>query len=423
MTTEDAASEIPEVLHEMDPREKGVVHTITVSNPAKLNVLDSSLMQALRSTLRRCGEDPEARVVVLRGAGTHAWVGGADIREMAALDADGAVRFIRRLQSVFQMVRDIPVPVVAVIRGYCLGAGLELAACCDLRLGCEDSSYGMPEDFDPGSTGLHPCHMRVLEGHIFVNLSRGAGPPDFDEATKYYLDVARKYAFAKLKIGARRFYPIRANWKLAIENFLECYHCGPSHRSLVTTHNWDYTLTPEQKARRLNDLAGWVCEESKRRAAEEQKKGSMGSSYTAEYTGELNPGFVTGSLDGKPVAPLLPGIGGWTHCTDIATTGWSTGYWQAYDDHVAVARFTPRDAASTDCEIFWLVHPDAVEGRDYKVERLMALWDITIQEDIWIVENNHLGILSSAYGPGRYAGHEGGPSGFITWYMTEVAKS
>ncbi len=285
------------------------------------------------------------------------------------------------------------------------------------------SSYGMPEDFDPGSTGLHPCHMRVLEGHIFVNLSRESGPPDFDEATKYYRDVARKYAFAQLKIGARRFYPIRANWKLAIENFLECYHCGPSHRSLVTTHNWDYTLTPEQKARRLNDLASWVCEESKRRAAEEQKKGSMGSSYTAEYTGELNPGFVTGSLDGKPVAPLLPGIGGWTHCTDIATTGWSTGYWQAYDDHVAVARFTPRDAASTDCEIFWLVHPDAVEGRDYKVERLMALWDITIQEDIWIVENNHLGILSSAYGPGRYAGHEGGPSGFITWYMTEVAKS
>jgi len=148
----------------------------------------------------------------------------------------------------------------------------------------------------------------------------------------------------------------------------------------------------------------------------------MGSGRGA-FVGELNPGFVTGSLDGKPVAPLLPGIGTWTYRTNIATTGYSTGYWQTYDDHVAVARFTPRGPEFTDCEIFWLVHPDAVEGKDYMPERVMALWDITIQEDIWIVENNHLGVKSGAYRTGRYSKNEEGPSEFIAWYMNRVVQA
>jgi enoyl-CoA hydratase/carnithine racemase len=136
---------LAEVLHEIDEREKGVVHTVTVSNPSKLNVLNSPMMVTLRKTLEHCAADPRARVVVLKGAGHDAWIGGADVREMAGLDPDGAEAFIRTLQGVCQCIRRLPIPVVAVIRGYCLGAGLEVAACCDLRLACQDSSFGMPE--------------------------------------------------------------------------------------------------------------------------------------------------------------------------------------------------------------------------------------------------------------------------------------
>ena len=53
----------------------------------------------------------------------------------------------------------------------------------------------------------------------------------------------------------------------------------------------------------------------------------------------------------------------------------------------------------------------------------MALWDITIQEDIWIVENNHLGVMSGAYRPGQYAGHEKYPADFVKWYMEEVVRT
>ena len=136
----------------------------------------------------------------------------------------------------------------------------------------------------------------------------------------------------------------------------------------------------------------------------------------------LSPEYVTGSLDGMPVAPLL--LDDWTHMRRGATTGFSTSFFAAYDDYLAVARFTPRDILLTDVEIFWLVKGDAKDS-EVDVERMIELWDVTYQEDLWIVENNQHGIRSSRYNHGGhgqpYARREGGPAGFIKWYMTEVA--
>jgi Rieske 2Fe-2S family protein len=278
-------------------------------------------------------------------------------------------------------------------------------------------AYGVHDDFEMAENGLIPCHIRVEEGNIFLNFSRAKEPPAFDAISNSGLSVfGTRYSLANLKVAVRKTYPIQANWKLAIENFLECYHCGASHKSLVTTHNWDYTLTPSQKSRRQSEMTAWIGEEP-------GEPGGMGYDGGIAFSGELNPGYLTGSVDGKPLAPFLPGISDWTHRTDIVTTAWSTGYWQAYDDHIAVARFTPRGPEFTDCEIFWLVHPDAVEGKDYDPQKVMALWDITILEDIWIVENNHVGVKSGAYGPGRYSTHEGSPSSFVEWYMRDVIKA
>ena len=124
--------------------------------------------------------------------------------------------------------------------------------------------------------------------------------------------------------------------------------------------------------------------------------------------GHLQLGFATGSLDGKPVAPLLPTRKEWTHTSRAVTPGFSTSYLQLYDDHVACARFTPRGVMSTDVEIFWMVNPDAKE-KDYDVERMTALWDQTYREDRWIVENNHLGILSGHIPPDTMRSGKAGP--------------
>ena len=96
---------------------------------------------------------------------------------------------------------------------------------------------------------------------------------------------------------------------------------------------------------------------------------------------------------------------------------------QCYDDYIAAVRFTPRDVMHTDVEILWLLNADAKEGKDYKPERVMALWDITMLEDQWIVENNHLGIKSGRYTSGRYTATEGGPSRLVKWYMSDVVSA
>ena len=281
---------------------------------------------------------------------------------------------------------------------------------------------GMPADFDMAQYGLHPCHVRMAEGFVFVNLSRG-DPPDFDAAVGNFANVAREYGTAHLKIAARVSAPTKANWKLVLENFQECYHCAAAHRALVTTHPfWDGLMPSGQRSRLAKTLERFVPEESRQGTARNQA-GGMGQGADTLGGNILNVNFVSGTLDGKAAAPLLPIRKEWTHRSRLVSTGWSTGYLQCYDDHVAAVRFTPRGVRSTDAEIFYLVHPDAREGKDYQVDKLTALWDITYREDRWITENNHQGIESGAYGAGRYATVEGGPSRFIKWYMTEVVAA
>lgn len=282
------------------------------------------------------------------------------------------------------------------------------------------SAYGMPDDFDQSAHGLLTCHVQTAEGFIFVNLADGQ-PPEFESAVKGVRTLGQRYGTKDLKVAARIYYPTKANWKLALENFLECYHCGPAHRSLVTTHDWDYSISAEQRVVREKEMDRWVPPTVRPGG----QGGGMGQAGNVSLAGRgwLLPDKVTGSLDGKPVAPLLPNFKEYTHGFRETTTAWSTAYWALYDDHVAVARFTPRDVAMTDAEIIWLVSPTAREGKDYQVERLTALWDITMREDKWVVENNHIGIVSSGYRSGRYAKHElgnGTPAGFIKWYMGEV---
>ncbi len=295
-------------------------------------------------------------------------------------------------------------------------------------------AYGMQDDFDPADNGLLPCHTRVAEGQVFINLSKSDTPPDFESAVSSVRDIGEKWSLEDLKVAAREYVPINANWKLFIENFRECYHCGPAHTNLVTTHHWDEEGTREQWAEQDARVRAWAPN-APRSAYDQQGEAGMGGSMgggadgTTEdvpwpaTSGMLNPGFVTGSVDGKPVSILLPNITGWNNETDQAGSGQTTGFWQAYDDHVVVARFTPRTEKLTDCETIWLVHPDAVEGRDYDPDNVKALWYITLLEDIWITDNNHVGVESGAYAPSRYSNHESGPNGFVNWYMKEVVKA
>ncbi len=122
------------------------VAMVVIDNVSRLNALGSGLLADFAHAIAQLGDEPGLRAVVVTGAGERAFVGGADIREMAQIDGpDSARNFITGVHRACAAVRACPVPVIARIQGYCFGAGLELAAACDFRIASKDAEFGMPE--------------------------------------------------------------------------------------------------------------------------------------------------------------------------------------------------------------------------------------------------------------------------------------
>ncbi len=126
-------------------RGEDLIAEITVARPGKLNVIGRAAMAELRAVCDHLAQRPALRCVILRGGGDKAFIGGADIAEMAALDPASARGFITALHAVCAGLRALPVPVIARIEGYALGAGLEIASACDLRIAATSARFGMPE--------------------------------------------------------------------------------------------------------------------------------------------------------------------------------------------------------------------------------------------------------------------------------------
>jgi enoyl-CoA hydratase len=130
----------------LDRRADGAkIAWVIIRNEAKLNVLNTRVLEALTGTFTRLRDDAALRAAILTGGGTRAFIGGADIDEMAELDERSAVAFISRVHGVCQAIRDLSVPVIARVNGFALGGGMEVAAACDMRIVARSARFGMPE--------------------------------------------------------------------------------------------------------------------------------------------------------------------------------------------------------------------------------------------------------------------------------------
>jgi enoyl-CoA hydratase len=129
----------------LETRDGGTIAYVTVDNRAKLNTLDSALMIDFIEKVEALAAREDLRALVLGGAGDKAFIGGASIPEMAALTRDSAEGFITLVHRTCDCLRRLPVPVIAAIDGYALGAGLEVAVSCDLRVATSRAKFGMPE--------------------------------------------------------------------------------------------------------------------------------------------------------------------------------------------------------------------------------------------------------------------------------------
>lgn len=123
----------------------GHVATVAIDNQTRLNSLSSAVIAAFIDTVRRAGADPDLRCLIVTGMGDKSFMGGANLLELEGLNPATARAFLVQVHSMCQVLRDLPVPTIARVNGYCLGAGLEAMAACDMHIASENAVFGMPE--------------------------------------------------------------------------------------------------------------------------------------------------------------------------------------------------------------------------------------------------------------------------------------
>jgi|HubBroStandDraft_1064217.scaffolds.fasta_scaffold00058_64 enoyl-CoA hydratase len=125
---------------------EGAVATLTFNNPERHNAVSLEMWQAVTAALAGFAADPAVRVLVLTGAGGKAFVSGADISKFESERAseNAVAAYERATDAAYRGLADFPKPSIALIRGYCLGGGLNLALCCDLRICNERARFAVP---------------------------------------------------------------------------------------------------------------------------------------------------------------------------------------------------------------------------------------------------------------------------------------
>jgi enoyl-CoA hydratase len=136
-------------LLEIDPQwgiePGGHIARITVANEKRLNCLSTRTVKDMRLAFESLADRNDIRAIVLTGAGPRSFIGGADLNELGGLDHDGGRLYITNLHRACLAIRNSPHPVIGRVNGFCLGAGLEVAASCDMRVASDNAVFGMPE--------------------------------------------------------------------------------------------------------------------------------------------------------------------------------------------------------------------------------------------------------------------------------------
>lgn len=131
---------------------EGPIATITLNRPEKLNALDGEVWLGLEEAAGAINHQPEVRVAILTGAGDRAFSAGLDLKAATSFEQfslgrplRGMFEIIQQMKGVFTMYEDLPVPVIAAVNGYCVGAAMELVMACDIRLASEAAIFTIPE--------------------------------------------------------------------------------------------------------------------------------------------------------------------------------------------------------------------------------------------------------------------------------------
>ncbi|MCZ4353786.1 aromatic ring-hydroxylating dioxygenase subunit alpha [Roseovarius aestuarii] len=278
----------------------------------------------------------------------------------------------------------------------------------------------MPEGFDPSAHGLLRAHIRVFQGMILI--CTADSPPDIDPVLKQIAPLTAPFGLDRLRIAHEASYPVPANWKLALENYMECYHCGPAHQEYSRSHSLKdpASMTPELMGALAANAAqaGVSIEEV---IINGSNAGAVAvDAYHRRYP--LYSGYQTGSQSGAPLAPLLGDVTAFDGGATDLQLGILNNF-LIYADHVVGYRFVPRDVQQTDIQVIWYVREDAEAGRDYDADALTWLWHVTSLDDERIIRVNQEGVNSHHFVPGPLSEMEWGIRAFYTGYLDVMRQS
>jgi enoyl-CoA hydratase len=208
--------------------DQGAVRIITINRPDKLNALNAATLDALHAAFDAAADDPAVRVVVLTGAGPKAFVAGADIAEMNSLTPVQGRDFSRRGTRMMRRVERMPKPVIAMVNGFALGGGLELAMCCHLRIASDAAKVGQPEinlGLIPGFGGTQRL-LRLAGRAATLELCLTGTPVDAARALQLGI-VNRVVPAADLEAETMKLAEQLANAApLALRGMIDCINIG-----------------------------------------------------------------------------------------------------------------------------------------------------------------------------------------------------
>lgn len=204
------------------------VLTITIDRQSKLNALNAEVIAGLEKAFGQAQQDSECRCVVLTGAGERAFVAGADIGELQALDQEQAHSFLERGHALMNLIEQLDKPVIAAINGFALGGGCELALACTIRVASDSALMGLPEvslGLIPGYGGTQRLARQLGRGRALHMMLTGK-PIRADQALEWGL-VTQVVPAAELTGTVEKLAAgLAASAPLAMRGILRAVHEG-----------------------------------------------------------------------------------------------------------------------------------------------------------------------------------------------------
>ena len=225
---------------------EGNIGRVTVNRPEQLNAMNAAARSAIAAAFEQFGADPEVRAIILAGTGEKSFIAGADLGEFAASGELDPER-MRDEWRMTDVAASCPTPIIAMVDGFCLGGGMELAMACDLRVASDRSRFGQPEinlGILPGAGGTQRLPRLAGEGRALELMLTGRMIPA-EEAKRYGIvnfvwpaeeleartvelaeQIASKPAFAaeRIKRATRSGLPLAEGLRNEQKLFAECFN-------------------------------------------------------------------------------------------------------------------------------------------------------------------------------------------------------